>query len=133
MSVKILCEVVRCKKQGMKIEDMIANLQEAKEAKEYRLKIQLEEFKDYGFEVLEAFKQYASTQANFKIVEPNYEGVRILFDDEQVSGWLLIRMSLHDPILPMNIEANEEGGLQIIVDRILPFFKTFEHLDISCL
>ncbi len=133
MSVKILCEVVRCKKQGMKIEDMISSLKEAKEAKEYRLKINLEEFKDYGFEVLEAFKQFANQQEQFHIVEPNYEGVRILFNDDEVSGWLLIRMSLHDPILPMNIEANEEGGLAIIVERIKPFFTQFEALDCTCL
>lgn len=132
MSVKILCEVVRLKKQGLKIEDMIASLKEAKEAKEYRLKIQLEEFKDYGFDVLEKFKQFA-LENNFEIVEPNYEGVRIKFNDEQVSGWLLIRMSLHDPILPMNIEANEEGGLNIIVERIKPFFMQFTNLDCSCL
>ena len=35
---------------------------------------------------------------------PNYEGVRINFDKEHGCGWLLIRNSLHDPVMPMNVE-----------------------------
>ena len=78
--------------------------------------------------MLEDFKAFAEGDERFHIVEPNYEGVRISFDDEEVKGWLLLRMSLHDPIMPMNIEANKEGGVSIIQDRIKPFFEKYEYL-----
>ncbi len=55
-------------------------------------------------------------------MEPNYEGVRVSFDDEQVKGWMLIRQSLHDPVMPMNIESRGKGGVQVIMDRLAPFF-----------
>ena len=133
MSVKILCEVVRCKRAGKDIEELLAGLEEAAECKEFRMKICLEEFKEYGLNVLEEFKKFAKTDERFRIVEPNYEGVRISFDDEEVQGWMLVRMSLHDPIMPMNIETNEVGGIAKVLERIRPFFAKFENLDSTCL
>lgn len=133
MSVKILCEVVRCKRAGKSIEDMLDGLEEPAETGEFRMGIKLEEFKDYGLNVLEEFKAFAAEDERFHLVEPNFEGVRIFFDDAEVQGWLLIRMSLHDPIIPMNIETNNEGGIEKVLERIRPFFGQFECLDSSCL
>ena len=133
MSVKILCEAYRCKKENKSIEDLLKDLEEPKESKEVRFKIKEENFKEYGLKVLEDFKEFASSNELFHIVEPNYEGVRISFKDEEVSGWMLVRMSLHDPIIPMNIESNNEGGEQIIISRVKPFFEKYESLDISAL
>ena len=107
----------------------VEGLTEAADSKEIRIGIQLEEFKDYGFKVLDEFKAFAAADERFHIVEPNYEGVRISFKDEEVHGWMLLRMSLHDPILPMNIETDEIGGVQIVLDRIKPFFAKYEHLN----
>ena len=131
MSVKILCEAVRAKRAGRSIEDMLAGLKEAAESKEYRFAIRLDEFKDYGLKVLDEFKEFAKGDERFHIVEPNYEGVRISFSDEEVQGWVLIRMSLHDPILPMNIETEKEGGVAVILERLRPFFTKCEHLDVK--
>jgi len=131
MSVKILCEAVRCKRAGKSIEDMLAGLREPAESKEYRFAIRLDEFKDYGMKVLDEFKIFAAGDARFEIVEPNYEGVRLSFNDEEVQGWMLIRMSLHDPILPMNIETEKEGGVAIVLERLKPFFTEYEHLDLK--
>lgn len=131
MSVKILCEVVRCKRAGKSIEEMLDGLQEAAGSKEIRIGICLDEFKEYGFKVLDEFKAFAQKEDTFHIVEPNYEGVRISFNDDEVHGWMLLRMSLHDPILPMNIETNEVGGVEKVLERIRPFFAGCEHLDVK--
>ena len=133
MSVKILCEVVKCKRAGKSIEDLLEGPEEAVDCGEFRLGIKLEEFKEYGLKVLDDFKAFAEAEETFHIVEPNYEGVRISFHDEEVHGWLLLRLSLHDPILPMNIETNESGGVAVVLDRIRPFFEKYESLDISSL
>lgn len=133
MSVKILCEVVKCKRAGKSIEDLLEGLEEAVDCGEFRLGIKLEEFKEYGLKVLDDFKAFAEKEETFHIVEPNYEGVRISFNDAEAHGWLLLRLSLHDPILPMNIETNEAGGVAVILNRIRPFFEKYESLDISSL
>lgn len=131
MSVKILCEAVRCKRAGTSIENMLDGLQEPAESKEYRFAIRLDEFKEYGQMVLAEFKEFAANDARFHIVEPNYEGVRVSFQDEEVQGWMLIRMSLHDPILPMNIETEKEGGVAVVLERLEPFFTKYENLDLK--
>lgn len=133
MSVKILCEVVKCKRAGKSIESMLEGLEEAAECGEFRMSIRLEEFKEYGMKILDDFKDFAKNQKTFHLVEPNYEGVRISFHDEEVHGWMLVRMSLHDPILPMNIETNEVGGVEKVLERIRPFFEKYDSLDISSL
>ena len=63
-----------------------------------------------------------------QIVEPNYEGVRIAFDDAQVKGWMLLRKSLHDPVMPMNVEAAQPGGVKVILSRLKPFFDRYGRL-----
>lgn len=131
MSVKILCEVVRCKRAGKSIEDLLDGLEDAVDTKEIRIGISLDEFKEYGIKVLEDFKKFAEADSRFHVVEPNYEGVRISFNDEEVQGWMLLRMSLHDPLLPMNIETNNEGGVAVVLERVRPFFALYESLDTS--
>ena len=62
-------------------------------------------------------------------MEPNYEGIRISFDDPEVKGWMLLRKSLHDPVLPMNVEAEKEGGVDVILGRVKPFFERYDRLS----
>ena len=63
----------------------------------------------------------------------SYEGVRLSFTDEKVKGWILLRISLHDPVMPMNIEGARKGDLQKLVQIASDLMSGFPHLDISCL
>ena len=65
------------------------------------------------------------------LVEPNYEGVRIKFNKEHGDGWCLLRKSLHDPIMPLNIESNSEGGTKIIAKIMKGFLEKYDALDIT--
>ena len=93
-----------------------------------RLNITAEDFKAYGRQVLEDFRGFCASDPRFHIVSPNYEGVRVSFDDEEVKGWLLIRLSLHDPVIPINLESRKPGGVQILKERIRPFIEAHPQL-----
>ena len=129
MSVKIICKMAKLRKENKTLQSLTAALKYPKESKEYRLTIQTEDFKAYGNQVLQDFMAFAKEQPTFHIVKDNYEGIRVSFDDEEVSGWILIRMSLHDPIIPINVEANREGGVQVILNRVRPFLDAYEKLS----
>ena len=58
---KILVQMARLKKEGKTIDQLIADLQEPLEAKEYRMKILAEDFKEYGNRLIEALKEYAKS------------------------------------------------------------------------
>lgn len=129
MSLKIICKLAKCRREGKRIEDLISDLKKPAESGESRLKIQTEAFKEYGNEVLEAFQVFAQADERFHVAEKNYEGVRVDFDDEEVQGWMLMRMSLHDPIIPLNFEAEREGGVEIMKNRIRPFLEKYKKLS----
>lgn len=128
LAVKIICQMARMKKEGKGLQDLIDRLGQPKDAREIRLRISGENFREYGEKVLEDFKEFAGGDDRFHIVEPNYEGVRISFDDEEVKGWVLLRMSLHEPKMPMNLEAKAEGGTAVILRRLKPFFASYDRL-----
>ncbi|HUM82904.1 MAG TPA: phosphomannomutase/phosphoglucomutase [Lachnospiraceae bacterium] len=129
MCVKIICKMAKMKQEGRKIEDLISSLKMPAESKEVRYRISGEDFKEYAAGVLKDFENFASQDERFHVVEPNFEGVRVSFDDDEVKGWLLLRMSLHDPVMPMNAEAEKEGGVGIILGRIQPFISRYEKLS----
>ena len=77
---------------------------------------------------LEHIKAAAEKEHDWQLVSPNYEGVRIACTDEKEQGWFLLRQSLHDPVLPLNIESNVEGSVNRITDRVLALLSNFKAL-----
>lgn len=130
---KLLIELAKSKLENKSLPDLIANLKEPEESAEFRIKIGVDDFKALGVRVIEQLQEFASTQTDWKIVPNNYEGLRISCSGAQESGWFLLRLSLHDPVIPLNIESNVKGGVNHIKTRLLAFFQTRESLDISTL
>ena len=126
--VRILIKMAKLRREGRQIEELIKDLTEPGDAKEWRYAIAGDDFSAYGDRVLEDLKAFAASHARFHVVEPNYEGVRIAFDDEEVKGWVLLRKSLHDPVMPMNLEAKEPGGVDILYGRLEAFLQQHDRL-----
>ncbi|MDO4619177.1 MAG: phosphomannomutase/phosphoglucomutase [Lachnospiraceae bacterium] len=122
ISVRIICKMAQLRKEGKRIESLIEGLKTPAEAAEIRMKIQTDNFREAGLQVLDEFRTFAEKREDFHIVEPNYEGIRVSFDDPEVKGWMLLRLSLHDPVMPMNVESSDKGGVEVILGRIHPFF-----------
>lgn len=129
MAVKLLIAAAKTKAQGKTVNSLIEKLEPQFETVEYRLKLKGEDFKAYGANVLETFKQRA-TEKGYHIVSPNYEGIRLSFSGE-ANGWALLRQSLHDPNMPLNIEGNGEGDCAKITAMMKELLSGFDQLDIS--
>lgn len=127
LAVKLLIAAAKAHAEGRSLADLIAALRHPAEAREIRLKITgTDDTKSYGNEVLAAFEQRARAQG-ITIAAPSYEGVRLVMD----GGWALLRMSLHDPNMPLNIEADREGGADEIERRVKELLTGFDALDRS--
>ena len=48
-------------------------------------------------------------------------------------GWLLLRLSVHDPVMPLNIESDVKGGCLVMAKKLNEFLKTQSGLDIEAL
>ena len=68
-----------------------------------------------------------SDKEGFSVENENYEVVRINFN----GGWVLLRLSVHDPILSLNIESDQEGACIAIARDIKAFLSAFDKLDLS--
>lgn len=128
---KLLIELARTKQAGKSLVDLIASLKEPQESREIRIKIQAEDFKSYGEGVIAQLQEFVAQQSDWAIVPNNYEGIRVACSSPAEDGWFLLRLSLHDPVLPLNIESNVEGGVQKIADRLVTFFSAIANLDLS--
>lgn len=125
---KIIIKAAQLKATGRTIDMLIGGLKEPKDAAEYRFKINTADFKAYGNSVIQKLEQYAA-ENGWDIADDNREGIRVSL----CGGWFLLRLSVHDPIMPLNIESDAEGGVAVIADKLKPFFAEFEALDTACL
>ena len=146
LAVQIVIHAAKLKAQGYAIEDTIAELQDPKEAVEYRIPVLAEDFGTYADTVIEELSTWIGLgectdqnpckgrcRCGMHVVSPNYEGVRVSCDKENGDGWFLLRKSLHDPLLPLNIESNIEGGCAIILDKVKKLLWVNNKLDLSVL
>ena len=130
---KLLIELARGKKQGYTLESLIEALEEPAGSKEFRMNIQLSDFKPYGQQVIDDLTAYAAAQEGWSLAPSNYEGVRVNLDEAHGNGWFLLRLSLHDPLLPLNIESNTVGGVKTIASELAKFLAGYDKLDAAAL
>ncbi len=128
---KIIIKMAQMGKEGKKLDSLISSLKDPAEALEIRFKIKETDFKSYGLNVIDELKNYATDKADWRIAEDNYEGIRIYFDSEETKGWLLLRLSVHDPIMPLNIESDVVGGNKRIAEKFYGFISNYSGLDLS--
>lgn len=130
---KLLIELANANQTGRSLTDLIATLKEPKESQEIRIKIGVDDFKTYGENVIEQLKGFVDQQSDWSLVPNNYEGVRVACSSAQEDGWFLLRLSLHDPVLPLNIESNIDGGVARISQRLLAFLSSIDALEIPAI
>ena len=63
----------------------------------------------------------------------NYEGVRVSFKDEKRNGWFLLRLSVHDPVMPFNTESNSANGCIEICRTFYDLVKNVKGIDFTSL
>jgi phosphomannomutase len=110
---------------------LIESLKEPHEDQELRFSIKDTDFKTYGEQVLAALTRFVSTQTDWQAVPNNYEGIRVACLGENEQGWFLLRLSLHDPVLALNMESNVAGGVDIILARLMAFMAGFSALELK--
>ena len=128
---KILIKIAQLKASGEgTVDELIAALPEPAEAKEYRPRINASDFSGYADGVLEKFTAFVEQTEGWSLTPDNHEGVHVTCDAANGNGWALLRKSLHDPLMPLNIESDDSGGTKLISDRIHAFLIDFDGLEV---
>jgi phosphomannomutase len=126
---KIIIMAAKLNNQGQSIMILFNGLIEPVEEEEFRVKLLGSNFTTQGESVINDLKDYVQTINGWSIVPNNFEGIRISCKSENEKGWFLLRLSLHDPVLPLNIESEVSGGVKTITKKIIEFLKNIDKID----
>ncbi|KAM7504428.1 hypothetical protein LguiB_003332 [Lonicera macranthoides] len=141
LMVKILNKLASARASGISggskvLTDLVEGLEEPAVAVELRLKIDQNHadlkggsFRDYGEAVLKHLENITESDPKLQKAPVNYEGVRV----SGYGGWFLLRLSLHDPVLPLNIEAPKNDDAVKLGLLVRAAANEFPALDTSAL
>jgi len=107
LAAKILIKAIKLKKEGKDLDNLIKDLKEPLEEKAFRLSLGGENWQKTGAEVLGRFEELGK---KYLVAEDSFEGIRVYLE----GGFFMARMSVHDPVVAVNIETDKVGG----ADRI---------------
>ena len=129
----LLIKAMQLKQQNRELGSLLDGLQEPVESSEIRLPILAEKFSQAGKVVIEQVMDYATRQPNWHIAPDNREGIRISFDLDGGlnNGWFLLRLSVHDPVMPLNIESDVHGGVKQILKELYKALQETKDVDLN--
>ena len=127
LATKLLIRAARMRREGGRLEHLIDRLAEPAESVEVRFPIAEADFRAYGQRVLEDLTALCGEREDWRLAPDSREGVRTTVGD----GWLLLRLSVHDPVMPPNIESAAPGGCRAIASALTDFMSAEGGLDKS--
>ena len=130
---QIVIAVAKAKRAGQGTDvasGPLADLVEAADSVEFRLRLLDPDFQAASSRVLAAFHDWVAgggAGAEWSLEPENWEGWRARVDESRSAGgtrgWALLRGSLHDPLLVLNVESSLANGTCAIVGQVLTFFE----------
>jgi phosphomannomutase len=131
----LIAEAMRLKQEGKELSYLIADLQEPMESVELRLPLSSDDNAHLAHRIIDKVMDYATFARGWHIAPDNREGIRINFDlnGSLENGWFLLRLSVHDPVLPLNVESDVPGGLKTMLNALLAVLEGCEGIDLSSL
>jgi phosphomannomutase len=129
---KIIIMAARLRiESGKSIMNSVEELIQPVEEEEFRVKLLDNDFVRQGESIMTALKDFISRNEGWSIAPKSFEGVRVSCSADNQKGWFLLRLSLHDPVLPLNVESEVAGGVKEITQRIAGFLKSIDKIDYS--
>lgn len=137
MATWLICEAMYRKRDGLTLSSLIDELQEPVESAEIRLKLLNEdEEREASQAVIETILSHTLDNPAWHLAPDNREGVRITFD---LSGgvdnaWFMLRLSVHDPVMPLNAESDVPGGVKMMLTELYDLLtenEIGEYIDLS--
>ncbi len=122
LATKIIIELAK----GVDIKQLLSTMEMPAEEEEHRFNIKTKDFRAYGENVIAELEKFADKKDGYIIADDNREGIRV----STPNGWFLLRLSVHDPVMPMNFESNAVGGIAVMKQELKAFFESFSELEI---
>lgn len=122
---KILVVLSNLRRNRSDISDLISDLEMPAEEADIRLNFVCDDWRELADKIIVRLK--GLSERMLEISEDNYEGVRAYVS--HADGYFIVRTSVHDPVLPIYIESNKQGGALSIARLLYSFLNGFSGLD----
>ena len=126
-AAKILMLLPQLAQKGQKVDNLIADLKQPVETQEVRFKLEREDFKALGRQVIADLKDYPVTGWSFN--PENEEGIRFFLSEPYGRGWFLLRLSLHEPLLVLQIENDLPNFMPAVLETLHTFLSNYPDVD----
>ena len=129
----LIVQAMQMKRHGKSLGSIISALKDPLETTEIRLTITEADFRKKGEEIIQQLLCHAEHEKAWHVAPDNREGVRVSFDlnGHQDAGWFLLRLSVHDPVMPLNAESDVQGGVKIILRSLYQFLQSASGIDLQ--
>ena len=129
LMTRIIIRMARTGKENLSA--MLDSLEVPLEEQEVRFRILETDFRAAGENFIRGWTEFAGAQEGYTAAPENYEGIRFSTDKNAGDGWILVRLSVHDPVIVINAESNAAGGVRQMMETLYAFSNGNDALDIS--
>ncbi len=132
LAAKVIIKLAQLKQEGITtVSEFFEQYYTLKELKQFRLKILSPNVEIESNRIIQTFKQYSDTVPGWRVIMNNFDGVRITADKYFGDGWLLLRLSLHEPVMVLNLESGSKKGIQMLLTRVIKLLSRVNSVDLS--
>lgn len=130
---KILITYVQQAARKMTLGDLISSLVRPVEEKEIRIGFTADSgnYRREGERIVEEFKYFADCDKRMSVAPDYYDGVRVNFTEDFGNGWLLLRQSIHHPVMIINMASMQAGGNKIMARQLFFMLEKYPFLDVT--
>lgn len=126
---KILMMLPDLRKKGLSLDDQIKELAQPVEVQEIRLRLNGDDPKGEGQQIIEGVAEQLEGKKGMTANTDNEEGIRYDLSNPYGSGWFLLRLSLHEPLLVLQIENDEAGKNLLVLKELANIFAEYPTVD----
>jgi len=130
---RLICEALNRKREGQTLSSLIDELQEPVESAEIRMNILADDIRVAAQDVIEVILSHTLANPAWMLAPDSREGVRVTFnlDGGLNNAWFLLRMSLHDPVMPLNAESDVPGGVKTMLTELYTVLKNCDYIELD--
>lgn len=123
---RIIIEAAKLKKNGKNLMSLLDGYKEPLEQSEVRITFNTENWRELGSTVLDGFQNLKNKR--LVLADDDREGVRQLCSD--LEGFVMLRLSVHDPVIVINVESEKDGGVVQLYTLLYAYLKEFSDLNL---
>lgn len=128
-AVKVLERLAHLKREGKEIYSLVEKLPHPESRGEWRLRLLGSDYGRSATETMSGLRQYVAQMPGWEEVNQNYDGLRVVCSNADEQGWFLLRLSLHNAEMPLNVESDLPGGVVAIIAKLKRFFRNVRTID----